>query len=70
MNISLGVNQTSPFEKNAWVIHIHNDGDPSEATNHHSISLLPTLGKIVKKCLGLEARLFVENYNLITPTQF
>ena len=69
-NLSLSTGVCPNSLKIAKVIPIHKKDDASVISNYRSISVLPSISKILEKIMFKRLNIFLENNNLLIPNQF
>ena len=56
--------------KKAIVLPLYKKGDQATLSNYRPISILPTMSKLVEKCLKTRLMNYLTDFNLINPVQF
>ena len=70
INLSLSSGMYPAQWKNAKIIPVYKSGSISELNNYRSISILPTVSKIAECLVHDQLAKFLEDSNLLLPTQF
>lgn len=56
--------------KKSVVVPIFKSGNRNSITNYRPISLLPSISKVLEKCVNLRLKVFLEKYKLIAKNQY
>ena len=56
--------------KKAGILPLFKKGDRNNISNYRPISILPTLSKIIEKCIETRLLHYSSIYNIINPSQF
>ena len=70
INLSLKSAQIPSDLKTAKITPIYKDGEKSQYTNYRPISVLPTISKILERCVYNQLIEHLESHDLISPQQF